>query len=49
MRSFLRRREKINILEDFLWEIIKKIVKIVLEAWNTENVRLRRAKIEDAE
>ena len=39
--------KKINILEDFLREIIKNKGKIVLEARNTENFRLRRAKIED--
>ena len=45
---FLGRLEKkINILEDFLREIIKNKGKIVLEARNTENFRLRRAKMED--
>ena len=39
--------KKINILEDFLREIIKNKGKIVLEARNTENFRLRRAKIDD--
>lgn len=39
--------KKINILEDFLREIIKNKGNIVLEARNIENFRLRRAKIED--
>ena len=43
----LGRLEKINILGDFLRTIIKNTGQIVLEARNTENFRLRRAKIED--
>ena len=46
MRIFLGCLEKMfNILGDFLGEIIKNEGKIVLEARNTENVRLRRAKL----
>ena len=45
---FLGRLENIfDILEDFLRAIIKNKRKIVLEARNTENFRLRRAKIVD--
>ena len=36
-----------DILGDFLREIIKTNGKTVLEVRNTENVRLRRAKMED--
>ena len=39
--------KKIDILGDFLRKVIKNKGKIVLEARNTENFRLRRAKIED--
>ena len=49
LRIFLGRLEKcFNILGDFLRKVIKNKGKIVLEARNTENVRLRRAKIEDS-
>ena len=45
---FLGRLEKnVDILGDILRKVIKNKGKIVLEARNTENFRLRRAKIED--
>ena len=40
--------KKINILGDFLRKVIKNKGKIVLEARNNENFRLRRAKMEDS-
>ena len=48
LRIFLGRLENLfDILGDFLREIIKTNGKTVLEVRNTENVRLRRAKMED--
>ena len=46
---FLGRLEKMfAILGDFLRKVIKNKGKIVLEARNNENFRLRRAKMEDS-